>query len=250
MTGSWPAIGVRFAEREARYPLVMPLAPAHPAVVLPLQRLGLPLSALVMGALAPDAPVYLPVGVSYQMTHSGVGVAVDVVIGLVLLWLWFALLRDAVVDLTPYLRRRAPAEARLGRRAWLLAPLAVAVGAGSHVLWDSATHDWGFVVHELAFLREEHGPIPLYGWLQHSSTVVGSVVVVAYGGVRLSRRPVAPRPAAVGRSGLWLVPVPLTVLSVAIVLRDPEATVGAALLALFVVASAWRTVRRRGALGT
>jgi len=113
----------------------MPLAPAHPAVVLPLQRLGLPLSALVMGALAPDAPVYLPVGVSYQTTHSGWGVAVDVVIGLVLLWLWFALLRDAVVDLMPSLRRRIPAQARLGRRAWLLAPLAIAVGAGTHVLW-------------------------------------------------------------------------------------------------------------------
>ena len=112
----------------------MPLAPAHPAVVLPLQRLGLPLSALVMGALAPDVPVYLPVGVSYRTTLSGPGVAVD-----------------------------------------------VAVGAGSHVLWDTATHDWGFLVHELAFLREEYGAIPLYGWLQHSSTVAGSVVVAAYG---------------------------------------------------------------------
>ena len=223
----------------------MPLAPAHPAVVLPLQRLGLPLSALVMGTLAPDAPVYLPVGVSYQTTHSGWGVAVDTVIGLVLLWLWFALLRDAVVDLTPYLRRRAPAEARLGRRAWLLAPLAVGVGAGTHVLWDSATHDWGFLVQELAFLREEYGPIPLYRWLQHSSTVAGSVVVAAYGVSWLSRRPVVPRPPAVGRSGLWLVPVPLTALSVAIVLRDPEVTVGAALLALLVVAGAWRAVRQR-----
>jgi hypothetical protein len=197
----------------------MPLAPAHPAVVLPLQRLGLPLSALVMGTLAPDAPVYLPVGVSYQTTHSGWGVAVDVVIGLALLWLWFALLRDAVVDLTPYLRRRAPAEARLGRRAWLLAPLAVAVGAGTHVLWDSATHDWGFLAQELAFLRQEYGPIPLYGWLQHASTAAGSVVVAAYGVFRLSRRPVVSRPPAVDRSGLWLVPVPLAALSFAIRLR-------------------------------
>jgi hypothetical protein len=223
----------------------MPLAPAHPAVVLPLQGLGLPLSALVMGALAPDAPVYLPVGVSYQTTHSGWGVGVDVVIGLVLLWLWFALVRDAVVDLTPFLRRRVPTEARLGRRAWLLAPLSVAVGAGTHVLWDSATHDWGFLVQELAFLRQEHGPIPMYGWLQHSSTVAGSVVVAAYGVIRLSRQPVVPRPPAVGRSGLWLVPVPLAALSVAIVFRDPEAAVGAALLALLVVASGWRTVRQR-----
>ena len=223
----------------------MPLAPAHPAVVLPLQGLGLPLSALVMGAVAPDAPVYLPVGVSYQTTHSGWGVAVDAVIGLVLLWLWFALLRDAVVDLTPYLRRRVPAEARLGRRAWLLAPLAAAVGAGTHVLWDSATHDWGFLVRELAFLREVYGPVPLYRWLQHISTVVGSVVVAAYGATLLGRRPVVPRPSAVRRSGLWLVPVPLAALSVAIVLRDPEDAVGAALLALLVVAGAWRMVRQR-----
>ena len=223
----------------------MPLAPAHPAVVLPLQGLGLPLSALVVGAVAPDAPVYLPVGVSYRTTHSGPGIAVDAVIGLVLLWLWFALVRDAVVDLTPYLRRRLPAEARLGRRAWLLAPLAAAVGAGTHVLWDSATHDWGFLVHELAFLREEHGPIPLYRWLQHSSTVAGSLVVAAYGAARLRGVPVVPRPSAVSRSGLWLVPVPVTALSVGIVFRDPEAAVGAALLALLVVAGVWRTVRRR-----
>jgi len=222
----------------------MPLAPAHPAAVLPLQGLGLPLSALVVGAVAPDAPVYLPVGVSYQTTHSAGGVAVDAAIGLVLLWLWFALLRDAVVDLTPYLRRRVPAEARLGRPAWLLAPLAVAVGAATHVLWDSATHDWGFLVHEFAFLREEYGPLPLYRWLQHFSTVAGSVVVVAYGAFRLSRRAMVPRPPAVARSGLWLVPVPLTALSVAVLFRDPEAAVGAALLALLVVASAWRMVRQ------
>lgn len=222
----------------------MPLAPAHPAVVLPLQRLGLPLSALVMGALAPDAPVYLPVGVSYQTTHSGWGVAVDVVIGLVLLWLWFAVLRDAVVDLTPCLRQRVPAEARLERRGWLLAPLAVVLGASTHVLWDSATHDWGFLVQQLAFLREEYGPIPMYRWLQHASTVVGSVVVAAYSVSRLSRRPTVTRLPAVRRSGLWLVPIPLAALCVAIVFRDPEAAVGAALLALLIVASAWRTVRQ------
>src|SRR5688572_27285391 len=132
----------------------MPLAPAHPAVVLPFQRLGLALSALVVGAVAPDVPVYLPVGVSYATTHSWQGLPVVVVIGLVVLWLWFALLRDAVVDLTPWLRRRAPGRARLGRRAWLLAPLAVAVGAATHVLWDSATHDWGFIVRDVSFLRE------------------------------------------------------------------------------------------------
>ena len=220
----------------------MPLAPAHPAVVLPLQRLGLALSTLVVGAVAPDMPVYLPVGVSYATTHSWQGLPVVVVIGLILLWVWAALLRDAVVDLTPWLRRRAPAQARLHRRAWLLAPLAVAVGAGTHVLWDSATHDWGFIVREVSFLREG-SPVPLYRWLQHVSTVVGSVVVAAYGVRRLGRQPVDPRPAAVRRPGLWLLPVPVTALIVVILVRDPEAAVGAALLALLGIAIIWRAVR-------
>lgn len=222
----------------------MPLAPAHPAVVLPLSRLGLPLSALVVGAVAPDTPVYLPVGVSYATTHRWEGLPVVVVIGLVILWLWFALLRDAVVDLTPWLRRRAPARARLGRRAWLLAPLAVGVGAGTHVLWDSATHDWGFIVRELSFLSEEYGPVPLYRWLQHASTVLGSVVVAAYGVHRWRMMPLVPRPPAVRRPELWLVPVPMAALVVGFSLRDPEAAVGAALLALVGVAILWRWARQ------
>jgi len=222
----------------------MPLAPAHPAVVLPLARLGLPMSALVVGAVSPDAPVYLPVGVGYSSTHRWQGLPAVVVIGLVVLWLWSTLLRDAVVDLTPWLRRRVPARARLGRRAWLVAPLAVALGAESHVLWDSATHDWGFVVQNNAFLREEYGPIPLYRWLQHVSTVVGTLVVTAYGVRRLGGLPAVPRPPAVRRSALWLAPVPVAALGVGILLRSPEAGVGAALVVLLGVAVIWRAARQ------
>ena len=222
----------------------MPLAPAHPAVILPLQRLGLPLSALVAGAVVPDTPVYLPVGISYQTTHSGWGVVVDTILGLALIWLWFAVLRDAVVDLSSPLRGRAPARARLDRRAWQLAPLAVALGAGSHVLWDSVTHDWGFVVEEVAVLREQHGPIPLYGWLQHASTVTGSVIVGMFCVLRLRARCVVPRPPAVRFAGLWLATVPLAVLVTGIVVRDAEVAVGTGLVTLVVIASAWRIARQ------
>jgi hypothetical protein len=222
----------------------MPLSPAHPAAVLPIQRLGLPLSGLVVGSVAPDLPVYLPVGVSYATTHSAAGIAVDLVLGLVLLWLWFAVVRDAVVDLVPALRGRAPAHGRLDRRAWLLAPLAVAVGAATHVLWDSATHDWGFVVEGVTLLRYEAGPLPLYRWLQHVSTVVGTAVVAAYCLARLRRLPTTPREPSVRRPGLWLVPVPVAGTAVAVAMRDIEAGVGAALLAVLVTAVAWRGVHR------
>lgn len=223
----------------------MPLTPAHPAVVLPLQRLGLPLGALMAGAVAPDLPVFLPVGVGYATTHSGGGLPAAIVIGLVLLWIWDAILRDAVVDLIPVLRRRLPQRSGLERRAWLLAPVAVAVGAATHVLWDSATHDWGFVVEEVALLRDEYGPLRVHGWLQHTSTVLGTAIVAAYGVARLRRLPAVPRPSAVPRPALWHLPVAVTVLVVAAVLADPEAGVGAGLVALLLVAFGWRVVAAR-----
>lgn len=223
----------------------MPLTPAHPAVVLPLQRLGLPLGALVAGAVAPDLPVYLPVGVGYATTHSGRGLPASILIGLVLLWLWYAVLRHAVVDLTPSLRDRLPQRSRPERWGWVLAPVAVAVGAASHVLWDSVTHDWGFVVEEIALLRDEVGPLRLFEWLQHASTVVGIAVVAAYGVARLRRPPVAPRPSAVRRLVLWHLPVPVTALVVAAVFTDPETGVGAGLVVLLVVALVWRVAATR-----
>ncbi len=222
----------------------MPLAPAHPAVVLPLERLGLPLSALTVGAVAPDAAVYLPVPVSYATTHSGAGLLVDVLIGLVLLAIWDHLVRDAVVDLVSALRARRPLRKRLDRRAWLLAPLSVAIGAATHVLWDSVTHEWGFVVEGIDFLQDEQGAMPLYGWLQLGSTVVGTVVVTAYGVGRLRAMPTAPRRSVVPRPGLWLLPVPLTGTLVGLVAREANAAVGAALLALLAVAVAWRVSAR------
>jgi hypothetical protein len=205
-----------------------------------------PLSALVVGSVVPDLPVYLPVGVDYRTTHSAAGIAVDIAFGLVVLWLWFALLRDAVVDLAPSLRARAPARARLDRRAWLLAPLALAIGAATHVLWDSATHDWGFVVHELAFLREQYGGMRGYQWLQLLSTAVGSTVVAAYGVHQLRRRAVVHRSPAVQWSGLWLVPVPVVALAVGLASQDGEAAVGGALVALVVIAIGWRLAREPG----
>ena len=227
----------------------MPLAPAHPAVVLPLGRLGLPLSALVTGAVAPDAAVYLPLPVSYATTHSGAGLVVDVLLGLVLLALWDRLVRDALVDLVPTLRVHCATRKRLDRRAWLLAPLAVAIGAATHVLWDSVTHGWGFVVEGIDLLQDELGPMPLYGWLQLGSTVVGSVVVAAYGVRRLRGTPMVPRRSLVPRTGLWLLPVPLAAALVLIATGDGNAAVGAVLLALLAVAVAWQALAHRAPAG-
>jgi hypothetical protein len=159
-----------------------------------------------------------------------------------MLWLWFAVVRDLVVDLTPVLRRRLPARARLERRAWLLAPIALALGAATHVLWDSMTHDWGFVVHQLGFLSDDYGPLPLYRWLQHLSTVVGTVAVATYGAVVLSRRPEVPRAAAVPHPGWWWAALASVAVVAGVVLPDPEPAIGALLIATVGLATVHRWV--------
>lgn len=228
----------------------MPLAPAHPAVVLPLQRTGLPLSALVVGAMAPDTPVYLPVGVGYRTAHAWPGLLLAAVIGLVLWGLWCLVVRDAVVDLVPVLRRRLPRRVRPDRRAWWLAPVAVLLGVGSHTLWDAATHDWGALVEHAAFLRAELGPLPAYRWAQHVSTGVGTLVTAAYAVARLRRRPVRPRAASVPRPGLWLAPVPVVLLVTLFAGLGAERAVGASLLTVLAVALLWqRGVAPAGPVG-
>lgn len=52
-------------------------------------------------------------------------------------------------------------------------------GSFSHVLWDSATHRTGGLVPLLNLTHSLFG-VPLYRWLQHLSTVLGSLVLLAW----------------------------------------------------------------------
>ena len=206
----------------------MPFTLAHPAAVLPLRRTGLPLSALVAGSMVPDAPVFLDEDRAYDWTHAWWGVvSVDVVLTLVTLALWFGVVRDPLVDLSPRgVRNRLPARARLDRRAWTLAPVAAAIGSATHVLWDAFTHvdTWG--TRHVAWLREEHLGVDGYLWAQFASGIAGLVVLLVVAAHHLRRSPVIrdqPRPRALTPSTLpvsW--GLATTVGLVVLVLRAPD----------------------------
>ena len=189
----------------------MPVTIAHPAAVLPLRGLGLPLSAMVIGSMAPDLPVFSRSWGIYGFTHSLAGIlTVDLVLTLVLLLGWDRWGRDALVDTSPALvRDRLPGSARIGRRAWLLAPLAAILGSVTHVVWDAFTHRGRWGVRNVEWLHEMHGPLRGEQWAQHISGVVGITVVglailavvrrpVLAGAPRPRRLPAATLPAAIG----------------------------------------------------
>ncbi|WP_246383246.1 DUF4184 family protein [Nocardioides stalactiti] len=152
---------------------------AHPAAVLPLGRTGLPMTALAVGSMVPDIPLFLGWVHGYDVTHSLLGIlVVDVVLTIGVVALWTVLLRDAVVDLAPAgVRERLAERGRLTARQWLLVPLAGSIGAATHFAWDSFTHPGRWGPEHIAWLRADHAGLPGLKWAQYASGVLGLAVV-------------------------------------------------------------------------
>lgn len=177
----------------------MPFTLAHPAAALLLRRAPLPMAALVAGSMAPDVPMFVRLRGFYDLTHSPVGVlTVDLALSVVGVALWFALLRDPLVDLAPDpVRERLAATARYTNRQWLLVPLAAVLGSVTHLLWDSFTHypRWG--VRHVDWLRTTHHGHLGSEWAQYGSSVLGLLVVAGWAAITVARRPRVVRPATV-----------------------------------------------------
>jgi hypothetical protein len=157
----------------------MPLTLSHPAAVLPLRRLGLPMTSLVIGSMVLDIPLYLGSRRGYDLAHSPLGVpTVDVAGALLVLAMWFAVLRDPLVDLAPsVVRARLAPRARLTRRQWLLAPIGALIGGITHVAWDSFTHADRWGSEHVTWLQRDHLGLPGLKWAQYASGVLGLIVV-------------------------------------------------------------------------
>ncbi|MFF0485379.1 DUF4184 family protein [Streptomyces sp. NPDC004435] len=169
----------------------MPFTLSHAAAVLPgLRRDGtargpLVASALVAGSFSPDltyfAATVVPEAMTFgDVTHSSVGlVTVDVVIAAVLVGLWLTV-REPLVGLLPESRRgqvyavvrgrpwreRRPA----GLAAWFA--VSAALGATTHVVWDTFTHidRWG--TRKLPFLAEIVAGFPVYTYAQYGGSAL------------------------------------------------------------------------------
>jgi NAD(P)H dehydrogenase (quinone) len=157
----------------------VPFTVSHPAAVLPLRRLGLPMTVLVVASMVPDVPVFLGRPRVYEVTHSLVGiVTIDLVMAVTVVAWWSFVMRDALVDLAPTpVRSRFAAHVRPSRRDWLLSPLAAVIGAVTHVVWDSFTHagEWGVV--RIDWLQAQHGGLVGFKWAQYASGAIGLAVV-------------------------------------------------------------------------
>jgi uncharacterized protein DUF4184 len=104
-------------------------------------------------------------------------------VSLVVLWLFHAVVRGPVVELLPNgLQSRLANEIGefrfRGASKFVMIVVSILVGVGTHVLWDSFTHQNTWLYHRWPSL---HAPIripilgatPIYKLLQHASTLFG-----------------------------------------------------------------------------
>jgi len=181
----------------------MPFTLSHPAAALPLRRLlpWAPLTALAIGSMTPDLPYFVGWDELRFRTHSLASVATfSMPVGFAVYMAYERWLRAAWCDLLP-----APVAARVPRRSahspWLAVASALALGALTHVLWDSFTHEDQpgvelvralnvVVLHLLGF------PVRGYNLLQHGSTLVGLALLARWLRCWLRRTPRGELPAS------------------------------------------------------
>src|SRR3954469_9278927 len=140
----------------------MPFTISHAAAVLPLQRFGkhkLPLTALMVGSMAPDFGYFFSREESRQLTHSFAGLfTFSLPMGL-LVWLFYvALLEKATITLLSdrWHTRFAHTEA-ISPGLLLRACIAIVLGAITHLMWDALSHKDTFVTNNFPALL---GPTP------------------------------------------------------------------------------------------
>src|SRR6185436_12856357 len=160
----------------------MPYPFAHPAAVIPLARamgrFAVP-SALVIGSIAPDFWYFVPF-VERGESHSIAGLAwFCLPLGLLLYALFHLFLKQPLIALlSPRLRAFTPA--RLPAVPWSAVIISLLVGAVTHLAWDGLTHS--------------HDEGWRHNWLQHASTVSGTLVLGWWIWRKLRRAPAARAP--------------------------------------------------------
>jgi hypothetical protein len=170
----------------------MPFTLAHPAAVLPLRRLRLLRTVpLIIGAMTPDIPYYLPWRIAKHIpdvTHTLLGtITLDLPVGLLLLLFVWLLRAPLAAPLGPRARAKcAAAMESFGSRPlnWALAPLSILVGAWTHLAWDSFTHADGVMVQRIPALS---APVKFFWYsgqlchvLQYVCSVLGLAVLAVW----------------------------------------------------------------------
>lgn len=169
----------------------MPFTLSHAAAALPLRRLRLIPSALVIGTFAPDLEYFLRLAPGGGWGHTVPGAfGLSLPLGLATLWVYHRFIKSPAIRLLPgSIQQRIPPSIEFfqlgGIKRFLLIIASLLIGIATHICWDSFTHSgtwlfahWAFLHRNVSFLRFRF--VPVFELLQYISTVVGFIALLVW----------------------------------------------------------------------
>lgn len=181
----------------------MPATFAHPAAAVPFRRLGLPLSALVIGSIAPDLEYFIRLVPFSRYGHTLAGLLTFCLpVGFGVFVAFHAFAKRPLLALLPdaHQDRLAPVAESLrllSVRGLVGAPVGIVVGAFTHIAVDSFTHGYSWGVRTFPILASRIVPTPwglapFHRTMQHGLGVVGIVLLALWYILWYRRAPVGP----------------------------------------------------------
>lgn len=169
----------------------MPFTFSHPAIILPLNYLPkkwISLTGLVIGSLTPDFEYFLRMKIESNYSHTFWGIFwFDLLLGILLTFVFHNFVKNELFKNLPQeLNQRFTTEEKLNwnnyfAENWKIVISSIFIGTLSHICWDSFTHESGFFVKTFSELKNTIGilgkPIRILKILQHSSTIIGGIVI-------------------------------------------------------------------------
>jgi hypothetical protein len=169
----------------------VPLTIAHPSVVVPLQKAGLPLSALIIGSVVPDFEFFLRISSARVIAHTVPGIFLFCLpLGLLMYFFFHSTIKKPLLSLLPPAHQSRilhKFEPFRGSSLWqfLKISLALLIGIFSHHLLDSITHENSFFTNNLPFLSYSvliapFGEVRMYFLLQQFFSFTGISMMVLW----------------------------------------------------------------------
>lgn len=169
----------------------MPFTFSHPAIILPLtttKRLGLSATGLIIGSITPDFEYFIRMKVQSDYSHSLGGLFwFDLPLGIILCFIYQGIVRNSFIDNSPdFIQKRINKFMSFNWTKyfslnWFIVCVSILIGAFSHLLWDSVTHETGYFVERSSLLNSAvqlNGlTVPMYKIIQHLSSLTGGLII-------------------------------------------------------------------------
>jgi len=169
----------------------MPFTFSHPAIILPLKflpRKFISITGIIVGSISPDFEYFIRMKIQSDFSHTILGLIwFNLPLGIVFAYVFHNIIRDNLFSNLPkMLKSRLLKFRQFGWNEYLknnlfVVIISILIGSISHLFWDSFTHETGYFVVMIPMLSNKISiadfQIPIFKIIQHSSTIIGIVVI-------------------------------------------------------------------------